>query len=123
MKSEYFNYAIFLFLLFIISCSSSQSTMYKPADGGTGWKVNVIKKASLGDEFVCTINDSVVISESFPFIGDNMQKSGQYRGKKVMMNGYRKTTTTTDSSGKVSTSETFQIRVFIDDALIDKFDF
>jgi len=114
---------IFLFLLIIIGCSSSQSTMYKPSDGGTGWKVNVIKKAAISDEFVCTINDSVVVSESFPFIGDNMQKSGTYRGKKVMMNGYRKTTTTTDSSGKISTSETFQIRVFIDDALIDKFDF
>jgi len=97
--------------------------MYKPSDGGKGWKVDVIKKASLGDEFVCMINDSVVITESFPLIGDNIQKTGQYRGKKVMMNGYRKTTTTTDSSGKISTSETFQIRVFIDDALIDKFDF
>lgn len=123
MKSEFWKYSVFLLLLVMIGCSSSQSTMYKPSDGGTGWKVNVTKKAALGDEFVCTINDSVVISESFPFIGDNMQKSGTYRGKKVMMNGYRKTTTTTDSNGKISSSDSFQIRVFIDDALIDKFDF
>ncbi len=47
-KMEYIKYTIFLFLLIIISCSSSQSTIYKPSDRGTGWKVNVIKKASLG---------------------------------------------------------------------------
>ena len=123
MKLNYIKYSVFLFLLAMTGCSSSQSTMYKPSDGGTGWKINVTKKAAIEDEFICTINDSVVISESFPFIGDNMQKSGTYRGKKVMMNGFRKTNSSTDSNGKVTTTETFQIRVFIDDALVDKFDF
>ncbi|MEO6694799.1 MAG: hypothetical protein ABIY50_11940 [Ignavibacteria bacterium] len=120
---NYIKFTILLFAIAIAGCSSSQSTMYKPGDGGTGWKINVTKKASLGDEFVCTINDSVVISESFPLFGDNMEKSGRYRGKKVMMNGFRKTNTSTDSNGKITTSDTFQIRVFIEDAFVDKFDF
>ncbi len=122
MKSISSNYTTFLFLLFIFGCSSSQSSMYKPSDGGTGWQVNVVKKASITEEFVCTINDSIVIKESFPFIGDNFEKTGQYRGKKVLMNGYRKSNTSTDSKGNVQTHNSYQIRVFIDDVLVDKFD-
>lgn len=116
------KYIIFLFLLLAIGCSSTQSTVYK-SDSGSAWKVNVTKKAAIGDEFECFINDSLVISAGFPFIGDNFEKSGQYRGKKVMMNGYKKTTTTTESNGTIKSTDTFQIRVFIDDKLIDKFDF
>lgn len=112
------------FLLFILTgCSSTQSTMYKPSDGDTGWNINVTKKANITDEFICTINDSVVVSSSFPFIGDNFEKTGTYRGKKVKMNGFRNSTTITDSNGKSQTTDKYQIRVFIDDSLVDKFDF
>lgn len=114
--------SLFILLGYLWSCSSTQSSMYKP-DNGPGWKVNVIKKASLADEFVCMINDSVVITASFPFIGDNFEKTGQYRGKKVMMNGYKTSRTSTDASGNVRTQDTYQIRVFIDDKQVDKFDF
>ncbi|MDQ3020228.1 MAG: hypothetical protein M3R36_06630 [Bacteroidota bacterium] len=123
MKSVILNYATFLFLLFIIGCSSSQSSIYKPNDGGTGWKINVTKKASISDEFICTVNDSVVVKASFPFIGDNFEKTGTYRGKKVLMNGYRNSNSTTNSKGEVQTNTTYQIRVFIDDVQVDKFDF
>ncbi len=97
--------------------------MYKPSDGGDGWQVNVIKKAAITDEFVCTINGTTVIKESFPLIGDNFSKKGEYRGKKIMMNGYRTSTTSKDTSGNTQTKESYQIRVFIDDVQVDKFDF
>ncbi len=120
----------YIYLLFLSStivwlsgCSSTQSSVYKPDDGGTGWKVNVTKKAAISDEFICTINDSVIVSASFPLIGDNFEKTGKYRGKKVMMNGFRKSSSTTSSDGKVTTSDSYQIRVFIDDKQVDKFDF
>ncbi len=108
---------------YLLGCSSTQSGMYKPSDGGPGWKINVVKKASLTDEFICKINDSVVVTASFPLIGDNFEKSGKYRGKKVMMNGYKSTRTSTDINGKIQTQDTYQIRVFIDDAQVEKFDF
>lgn len=123
MKKLFYCYAFFMLLLIAVGCSSSQSTMYKPSDESEAWKVNVIKKPSITEEFVCTINDSVVIRESFPLFGDNIEKSGKYRGKKVMMNGFRKSTTTIDSNGKTQSHDSYQIRVFIDDVLIDKFDF
>ena len=123
MKLKNFGYTIFLFLVIITGCSSTQSTVYKPEDGKEGWKVNVTKKDSFTEEFICTINDSVVIKESFPLIGDNIEKSGTYRGKKVMMNGFKNTTTSTDVNGKVITTDKYQIRVFINDVLVDKFDF
>ncbi|MDZ4710789.1 MAG: hypothetical protein SGI89_00525 [bacterium] len=122
MKLKYFLYTIFLVVV-IAGCSSTQSSMYKPGDGNAGWNVKVTKTAALGDEFVCKINDSTVVTGAFPFIGDNFEKSGMYRGKKVMMNGYRSSTSITESNGNVKTTDKFQIRVFIDDTLIDKFDF
>lgn len=114
---------LFIVCCFYFSCSSTQSSYYTPSDGGTGWKVNVIKKDGITDEFICKINDSTIMSSTFPMIGDSFEKSGQYRGRKVIMNGYRNSKTTTDSEGKVSNTDTYQIRVFIDDKLVDKFDF
>jgi hypothetical protein len=123
MKFSICKYTSFLFLSFIIACSSTQSSVYKPPGDKNAWKINVEKKASITDEFVLTINDSIVIKDSFPLIGDNFEKSGTYRGKKVMMNGYRNSNTSTDSNGKIQTHDTYQIRVFIDDVQVDKFDF
>ncbi len=123
LKNLILRYKIFICLLFIIGCSSTQSSIYKPSDGGEGWQVNVIKKAGITDEFICTINGTIVISESFPLIGDNFSKKGDYRGKKVLMNGYRTSSTSKDSSGNTQTKESYQIRVFIDDVQVDKFDF
>ncbi len=114
---------LLLALGYLWGCSSTQSGMYKPSDGGPGWKINVVKKASLADEFICKINDSVVVTASFPLIGDNFEKSGKYRGKKVIMNGFRTSRTSTDVNGKAQTQDTYQIRVFIDDVQVDKFDF
>lgn len=123
MKTIYINLIFIISLMILASCTSTQSTVYKPDDGGKGWKINVTKKDNFTEEFICTINDSVVIKESFPLIGDNIEKSGTYRGKKVLMNGFKNSTTTTDSNGKVTTTDKYQIRVFIDDKLVDKFDF
>lgn len=123
MKCKRVKHILFLYLLVLIGCSSSQSSIYKPDDSSSGWKVKVIKKAAINDEFVCTINDSTVVSASFPFIGDNFEKTGMYRGKKVMMNGYRNSTTSKDSNGNTQTNNSYQIRVFIDDKQVDKFDF
>ncbi len=97
--------------------------MYKPSDSSTGWRVDVTKKAGLPDEFICKINEQVVMSASFPFIGDSFEKEGTYKGKKVMMNGYRKSTDKTDANGNHTSEDSYQIRVFIDDKLVDKFDF
>ena len=123
MKRSIYGNLFFLLLLFVIGCTSTQSSMYKPSDGGSGWKVNVVKKAGITDEFVLVINDSTVISDTFPLIGDNFEKKGTYRGKSVMMNGYRKSTTTTDPNGTTKSNDSYQIRVFIDDKQVDKFDF
>ena len=123
MKKSFCKYSFLLFLLLAAGCSSTQSSMYKPTDSNTGWKINVTKKPSITDEFILTINDSVVISDTFPLIGDNFEKTGTYRGKKVIMNGFRKSSNTTDSNGNTKSEDSYQIRVFIDDVQVDKFDF
>ena len=81
------------------------------------------KKDGLTEEFICKINGTTVMSDSFPLIGDNFEKTGTYKGKKVVMNGFRNTAATVGADGKVQNKDTFQIRVFIDDQLVDKFDF
>jgi len=123
LEFKYTYYILFLLLLFAGGCSSSQSTMYKPSDGEAGWNVDVTKKDGLTDEFICKINGTTVITASFPFIGDNFDKSGTYKGKNVKMNGYKSSTNSTGADGKVQSTDKFQIRVFIDDQLVDKFDF
>jgi len=50
-------------VLFLVSCSSSQFTFYKPARNDAAWKVTVEQKA-IPTNFVCKINDTVVIEES-----------------------------------------------------------
>lgn len=115
--------AIVTVAIIFSACSSTQSSYYKPGDSGTGWKVNVTKKGGLPDEFICTINDSTVCKGSFPFIGDNFETRGTYRGKQVIMNGFRTSKETTDSNGNKTTEDKYQIRVFIDDKQVDKFDF
>ncbi|MCY7362665.1 MAG: hypothetical protein LH629_11470 [Ignavibacteria bacterium] len=125
MKSFIFKYQFILFIvfLFISGCSSTQSSIYKPKNGGDAWQVNVVKKAGLTDEFVCTIDGTEVIKDSFPMIGDNFTKTGEYKGKKVQMNGFRTSNTIKDANGNIVSNDTYQIRVFIDDNLVDKFDF
>ncbi len=63
------------------------------------------------------------MSSSFPMIGDSFEKNGTYRGKKVVMSGYRTSEEKRDVNGNVTSSDKYQIRVFIDDKLVDKFDF
>ncbi len=123
MKSIITTFAIFFLATMICACSSTQTSYYKPGDGGTGWKVNVTKKGGIPDEFICTVNDSVVCKDSFPLIGDNFSKQGSYRGKKVIMNGFRTSSEKKDSNGNNVSEDKYQIRVFIDDKEVDKFDF
>ncbi len=123
MNSKFFASAFIVLMLTVIGCTSSQMSMYKPSENSPGWRIDVEKKAGITDEFICKINDSAVVSSSFPLIGDNFEKQGTYRGKKVVMSGYRTSTTTTDSNGNMKSDDKYQIRVFIDDKLVDKFDF
>lgn len=124
MKKSILISSAFVLALIVCSCSSSQMSMYKPSDNSPGWRVDVTKKAALPtDEFICKINDSTVMSATFPMIGDSFEKQGTYRGKKVVMSGYRTSTDTRDANGNVTSSDKYQIRVFIDDKLVDKFDF
>lgn len=123
MKVNFQPSIVFAFLLLIIGCSSSQMSMYKPTDNSPGWRIDVEKKAAISDEFICKVNDSVVVSSSFPMIGDSFEKQGTYRGKKVLMSGHRTSSTITEGNGNIRTEDKYQIRVFIDDKLVDKFDF
>lgn len=123
MKVNFQLCFVFAFLLLIIGCSSSQMSMYKPSDNSPGWRIDVEKKAGITDEFICKINDTAVVSSSFPLIGDSFEKQGMFRGKKVLMSGYRTSSTITEGNGTIKTEDKYQIRVFIDDKLVDKFDF
>ena len=123
MKINFQLCFVFASLLLIIGCSSSQMSMYKPSDNSPGWRIDVEKKAGITDEFICKINDTAVVSSSFPLIGDSFEKQGMFRGKKVLMSGYRTSSTITEGNGNIKTEDKYQIRVFIDDKLVDKFDF
>ena len=121
MRSFLFRALIVATATLLTACSSTQFTLYKPSESEPGWRVTVVKEP-IG-KFVCSINDSVVVEESFRGFSNNFEKDGSYRGKKVKMGGYRTAHTSTGSGGQITSSHTYQIRVFIDDREIGKFDF
>ncbi|MGD0591719.1 MAG: hypothetical protein ABSA44_13125 [Bacteroidota bacterium] len=111
-----------LFALLLAACSSSQFTLYKPTENDPGWRVAVSKKP-ITNNFVCTINDSIVVEESFGLFSNNFEKDGQYHGKKIKMSGYRTAYTKTGYDGKPAIDYTYQVRIFIDEKEITKFDY
>lgn len=122
MKSFLFRALIAATATLLTACSSTQFTLYKPSESEPAWRITVVKEP-ITDHFVCSINDSVVVEESFSLFGNNFEKDGSYRGKKVKLGGYRTAHTGIDSEGHITVSHTYQIRVFIDDREIGKFDF
>jgi hypothetical protein len=121
--SRTFVQSFFLIVIVLLAgCTSTQFTMYKPSDSAPGWRITVDKKP-IGEVFLCSINDSLVIEESFGLFSNNFEKDGTYSGKPVKMSGFRTTHSTTDSKGAVTTTSTYQIRVFIDEREVGKFDF
>ena len=113
----------FIILAFLIAaCSSSQFTLYKPTENDPGWRITVSKKP-ITNVFVCLINDSSVVEESFGLFSNNFEKDGTFRGKKIKLAGYRTAYTKTGYDGKPTIDYTYQIRVFIDDKEITKFDY
>jgi len=113
-----------LIVLILAACSASQFTYYKPSEDEQAWRISVEK--GTWENFICSINDSVVIDESFPLIGFNynsFEKDGTYRDRNIKMSGFRTTYTDTDSDGKTSTTHAYQIRVFIDEEEVGYFAF
>ena len=101
----------------LIACSATQFTFYGPSEGEPGWRVTVVKEP-LSENFVCSINGSEVVKESFSLFANSFEKDGSYQGKKVKMSGFR-----TFHTGIGFSITTYQIRVFIDEREIGKFDF
>ena len=101
----------------LIACSATQFTFYGPSESEPSWRVTVVKEA-LSENFVCSINGSEVVEESFRLFANSFEKDGSYQGKKVKMSGFR----TYHTSIGFSTT-TYQIRVFVDEIEVGKFDF
>ena len=100
----------------LIACSATQFTFYGPSESEPAWRITVVKDSA--NNFVCSINDSEVVEESFSLFANSFEKDGSYQGKKVKMSGFR-----TFHTGIGFSITTYQIRVFIDEREIGKFDF
>jgi hypothetical protein len=115
----------FLYILIcclLVGCSASQFTYYKPSDIEPKWRINV-EKRGISNEFVCTINDSIVVRDNFGFLNNNFEKDGMYQGKRIKMSGYSKSFSTTGPNGQGATNTTYQIRVFVDEKEVASFSF
>ncbi|MBK8552263.1 MAG: hypothetical protein IPL53_14840 [Ignavibacteria bacterium] len=70
MRNLNLKYLLFVIFLIMNGCSSStQMSSYRNAEGGESWSVKVIEKHPLKKwmpAYMCVINDSVVLSETFP---------------------------------------------------------
>ena len=110
------KYSILIFVLMLMSCSTSQFTMYKPSNETQGWKIEVEK---LSNTFTLKIDGVQVIEQSYNFLGSQFEASGSYKGKKVQISGYR--TMSQGFNGVMITHD--QVRVIIDDTEVTKFDF
>lgn len=127
MRSLNLKYLLFMIFLFVNGCTSStQMSSYRNAEGGESWSVKVIEKTSIKKwmpEYMCVINDSVVLSETFPATTRSFIKKGKYHGKTVIMNGYKISDKITSSDGTTTYKNFYEIRVLIDGDLVDKFNF
>ena len=104
-----------LIVLILAACSASQFTYYKPSEDEQAWRISVEK--GTWENFICSINDSVVIDESFPLIGFNynsFEKDGTYRDRNIKMSGFRIANESVDANGVKTTTYAYQIRLFID---------
>ena len=113
---------IIAFVIILYACSSSQFTMYKADNDSSAWKVKVTKKPVV-DAFTCTINDSVVVEDSFGLFESNFEKDGTYNGKKVKMSGHKTDNSIIINNGTIIIDCKYQVRVFIDEQEVTKFDF
>jgi len=113
-----------LFVLVFAACSASQFTYYTSSNEEPPWRITVEKNP--WESFACIINDSTVIEGSFPLVGfsyDSFEKDGEYGGRMIKMSGFRKTHETFDANGSKTTTNTYQIRIFIDNEEIAVFNF
>lgn len=72
-----------------------------------------------GRSFDLIIDGQKAFSESFSFFGNELEVTGEYRGKQIKMFGYRNTFK--DYDGDLVNR--FQIRVIIDDIEVITFEF
>ena len=110
------KYVPLMLSVILVACSTSQFTMYKPPDEVQGWKIDVKKS---GDTFEVKIDGASVVKDSYALFGSQFEGSGEYKGHKVTMFGYR----TMSAGVKGDLVVTDQIRVFVDYSEIGKFDF
>jgi hypothetical protein len=125
MKKALLSALIICFGAFIpIACTSSQFTLYKPSDNEPAWRVTVEQRPELmSPRFICIVNDSSVVEGLFEIFKDNFEKDGTYRARPVKIAGYRTSHTTFDAKGQASVTSSYQIRVFISEREVGKFDF
>ena len=117
MRSFLFRTLITASATLLIACSATQFTFYGPSESEPSWRVTVVKEA-LSENFICSINGSEVVEESFSLFANSFEKDGSYQGKIVKMSGFR-----TYHGGVGYSTTMYQIRVFIDEKEIGKFDF
>jgi hypothetical protein len=121
-KSSLFWTLVSATALMLTGCASTQFTLYKPSEDEPSWRITVVKEA-IGEKFVCSIDDTVVIEANFALFKNSFEMDGTHLGKPVKMSGYRKTQVSAGSDGNVDTNHTYQIRVFIDEEEVGKFVF
>ncbi|HLG33035.1 MAG TPA: hypothetical protein VI362_08320 [Ignavibacteriaceae bacterium] len=115
---------LFLIIILLAGCSTSQFTYYSTSEEEEPWRISVEKNP--WESFACVINDSTVIEETFPVFGftyDTFEKDGMYEGKNIKMSGFRITHFDTNPDGSTKTINIYQIRVFINREEIAIFDF
>ena len=117
MRSILFRALITATATLLIACSATQFTFYGPSESEPTWRITVVKEP-FSENFVCSINGSEVVEESFAFFANSFEKDGSYQGKKVKMSGFR-----TYYGGIGFSTTIYQIRVFVDNRQIGKFDF
>ena len=115
------KYIILLTALLFAACSSTQFTIYKTSEDEPAWSVSVEKRV-LG-KFVCSINDSVVVEDSYLSFGSYFEKDGHYGGKNIKMIGSRTSHSNWDQEGNSHTSYTYYIRILIDEQEVGYFVF
>lgn len=101
--------------LVLLSCTSSQQTMYRVPGESAAWSIEVKRSPH---SFELFINGTSVTKGDYPFWGSDFVADGTYRGKKIRMTGHRISKSSGDESITID-----NIRILVDDSEVTYFQF
>ena len=110
------KYLAAIIAIFLVSCSVSQYTMYRPAEETKGWTIECKKHF---DSYYLYVDGESVLTSSFGIFRSNFESAVIYKGHKLQMFGFRRSV---PGHNDIWTDEV-HVRLIVDESEVTNFVF